>query len=231
MLINFSKNTFLNIYLISPLISLHKKDYKTKIIITFLFLVFYHYFSYIFPIIIFFYNLFTIASIPISYNKILNRLSFTSVIYIFLLNIILYINTIKLYKNYNFIPEFIIRIVCLPCTSYLCLKILFLTTKYEHVIIFFLYFIQIITQGITKKINFIAIVSSQIVLNINRKIYDITFSIQLRSMNKTIEVKYKTIYSSIIYEVLVFINTYIEQISSNLYIRKISYHNFRIIQF
>nr|YP_010904059.1 hypothetical protein REQ00_pgp115 [Caulacanthus ustulatus]WCH57310.1 hypothetical protein [Caulacanthus ustulatus] len=232
MLINFSYNTFFNIYLISPITSLHKIDYKKKIIITFLFLVLYHYYNYIFAIISIICNLYTIVNIPVSYNKLTKRLNFSSIYYLLIFNIILCINIIKSNINYNILSEFIIRIICLPVTSCLCLKVLFLTTKYELIVLFFLHLIQITATNITEKLFFIIIVSSQLILQINYKIYKIAISIKLRYMNKIMTIKYvNTYYSSIIYGILVFINTHKDEISSNLHTRKISYKKLKIIHF
>nr|WCH56310.1 hypothetical protein [Hypnea sp.] len=133
-------------------------------------------------------------------------------------------------KKYSIIiPEFLIRSISIPITSYLCLKLLFLTTKYEYIIIYIISCIQGNKNSTNKKILFIFTISSQFVLLIAHKISLLIFSIILRNMNIIFNFNQKDILFFTFIEILNFTHLEIKRISYTMYIKKINHTNFSFI--
>lgn len=131
----------------------------------------------------------------------------------------------KLYKSYFLliVPKFTIRTILIYILYLLSLKILYKTTRYENVIIYFL--MNYLTKKNTKKILIINFASNFLIL-VSNQIYYAGIAIKLRN-NKYLLPKYTYYYG--LQELLHNIFEEIYRISFILYCREINYKNLSII--
>nr|QVY58341.1 hypothetical protein [Kappaphycus striatus] len=252
MLINLFPIAFFNEYIISPKIWLHYIKYNRKIVSFFFYL---SYFYYIHSIHIISINLIFIKIIIypyFSFKKIFNNLHhilpYCLIIYsttichnTIITNILIKVYTkiwISLYKTINFIYTFFysylvdklfIKILLIPVTCFLCLKTLFLTTRYEHTISYIIIILQHFKILVNIHMGFLMTISSQIFLLITQKISYLITSIRLRNMNINCIKKYIQSYYALLKDLLNFIDSRIITISLIIYIRRIESSNFIFI--
>nr|YP_010904260.1 hypothetical protein REQ04_pgp116 [Catenella fusiformis]WCH57511.1 hypothetical protein [Catenella fusiformis] len=133
-------------------------------------------------------------------------------------------------KDLFLLPKFVVKIASISLNSYLYLKILFSTTKYENIILYMFGKVNKILS-ISQQTTFIMTMSSQFFLVVTQKIFLMILSIQLRSMNRIFILEYTKILYLILIELLVFSKIYVGKISYTLYIRKINYINFMLTNY
>nr|WCH56110.1 hypothetical protein [Calliblepharis sp.] len=239
--------TFFNEYIISPLTWFHYFINYQKIFILFFYLCFFYYLNIIYNIIIINMLIVIIISLTITTKKPILNLNILLLTVFFTTNIFLFYNY-KNIKNFNtyktltneqniskkkaysiIIPKFLLRSILIPVTSYLCLKLLFLTTKYEYIILHILFFIKSTKNSKCIEILFIFTIASQCILLIAEKISLLTLTVFLRNMDNILISNQKNILFFTFIEILNFSNFHIKRISYILYIKKIYNINFSTI--
>nr|QVY57933.1 hypothetical protein [Betaphycus gelatinus] len=256
MLISLFPIAFFNEYIISPKIWLHYIQYNKKIVSLFSYLSYFYYinFSYvicinlIFTIMImrlycqfttiltnlhymFFYCLVITVIYPnhsitnINIKKLLIRINYKT-LHMLLCKII---NLI--YKTYYsfLVDKLFIKIILIPITCFLCLKMLFLTTKYEHIITYIVNISQYCKIVTSVHIGFLITISSQVLLLFTQKISYLIISIQLRNMNMNFIKQHIKSYYSLLKDFLKFSDSRIKIISSIICIKQIEYSKFIFI--
>nr|QCI09033.1 hypothetical protein [Inkyuleea mariana] len=142
-------------------------------------------------------------------------------------NKIFFLKQIKITSYLYHIPEFIIKISLIIILYFILLKILFLSTQYEYIIISFLIFCNKINYLNTQKFILVSAFASQfleiIIININNSI----IAVKLRNSNFLL-IKYELYYYIIVSLYNKILND-IYTISSTLYMREINYKKFQMI--
>nr|YP_010903658.1 hypothetical protein REP92_pgp117 [Hypnea wynnei]WCH56510.1 hypothetical protein [Hypnea wynnei] len=140
------------------------------------------------------------------------------------------INTIYKEKDIKIvIPEFFIRSILIPITYNLWLKILFLTTKYEFIILSILSFMQKNKSFHYKKIIFIIALSSQLILLISQKISFLYITIIMRNTNFILKFNQNNILYAFYISLLNFSYCQIIRMAYIIQIKKFNYINFSIV--
>nr|WCH55316.1 hypothetical protein [Hypnea brasiliensis] len=237
MLTSFIPITFFNEYIITPKTWLHYfKNYKKSFIII-LYLSCFYYFNTTYIVFIIVVSSITIINLPIPIKQSILTLN-NSFITFFFINILLYMNYKNKYSISNIyqqknlktvVPEFFTRSILIPITYSLWLKILFLTTKYEFMILSILYFIQKNKNFYFKKIGFIIALSSQLILLISQKISFLYITVIMRDRNFILQFNQNNILSSFYINLVNFSYFQIVRISYMIQLKKINYVNFSII--
>nr|WCH57109.1 hypothetical protein [Hypnea musciformis] len=132
-------------------------------------------------------------------------------------------NILKEKNTQIIIPEFFIRSILIPITYHLWLKILFLTARYELIILYILSFIQ------NKKIVFILALSSQLILLISQKISFLYTTIIIRNTSYILKSNQDNTLFAFYRNLLEFNYFQITRISYIIQIKKINCSDFSII--
>lgn len=253
MIIHLLFITSLNDYIISPQTWLHYIKHKYKLFFILFYLCFSYYYKSVYCIVGIVCCFIVAVTINVPLEKIISKFYLLLYYSVFFFNLIVQTNCTKIFlkskitdqiyireklglsdikdKTCLFVlPEIIIKLACIPLNSYLYLKILFSTTKYEDII---LYIFEKVNKAISigQQTTFIMTVSTQLFLIVTQKIFQMMLSIQLRSMNRICALEYINIFYLIFIELLVFSRIYIDKVSYTLYIRKISYTNFVLTKY
>lgn len=136
-------------------------------------------------------------------------------------------NVLDLYQEYYIcnLPKFITRIIMIYISYLISLKILYFTTRYENIIIFYLTCsINYKTNkySIFKKQILIIVLASNFLILINNKICNLNISIKLRNSYSIANIH---IYYYALNELLHNLIFEIYRITSILYSREINYKN------
>nr|YP_010903858.1 hypothetical protein REP96_pgp117 [Hypnea musciformis]WCH56909.1 hypothetical protein [Hypnea musciformis] len=131
-------------------------------------------------------------------------------------------NILKEKNTQIIIPEFFIRSILIPITYHLWLKILFLTARYELIILYILSFIQ------NKKIVFILALSSQLILLISQKISFLYTTIIIRNTSYILKSNQDNTLFAFYRNLLEFNYFQITRISYIIQIKKINCSDFSI---
>ena len=140
-------------------------------------------------------------------------------------------HTISLMKIYNFpiiIPIFILRILLVSTLYLISIRLLFLTTNYETIILFFLTIINHISNKKLKHIFIISALSIQFLELVINKLNQIIISIQIRFIDNHLYISIHHLKTVIVYLLILFykyISENIYRIASTLYTRNITMLN------
>nr|QCI06192.1 hypothetical protein [Dicranema revolutum] len=119
------------------------------------------------------------------------------------------------------IPNVFIRIVSIFILSWVCLRLLFFTTTYEDIIIYIAYLFQKNKNLLGNHIAFIIIISSQFLLVVTQKFFQLSTGVNLRIMDNINIIKFINFYYFTLIEILIFSNYYLNLITHTLYVREI----------
>nr|QCI07155.1 hypothetical protein [Hypnea pannosa] len=237
MFTNLIPITFFNEYIIAPKTWLHDfKDYPKSFMILFYLSCFY-YFHTIYIIIITIISLIILIYVPLPNTKCILTPN-NILICFFFINISFYINNKNKYITYNIhkkqntnivVPEFFIRSILIPIAYNLWLKILFLTTKYELIILYTLSIVKNNKNFHYKKIVFISILSSQLILLISQKISFLYITIIMKDIKFILKSNQSNILFTFYTNLLDFSYFQIKRISYIIQIKRINYITFSII--
>nr|QVY58139.1 hypothetical protein [Eucheuma denticulatum] len=203
MLINLFPIAFFNEYIISPKIGLHYVKCNKKIISLFFYLSYFYYIHPIYSILINLIGAMVITCLYFQFNNSHSAFAYYLMVY----SIIKSINIKKLFIKINFNDTIIhqlfykiinirytniylflsnkllIKIILIPVTCFICLKVLFSTTKYEHTIGCAINLLQYFKIFTSMPISFLITLSSQVLLLFSNKISYLIISIHLRNMH------------------------------------------------
>uniref|UniRef100_UPI0030023CB4 hypothetical protein n=1 Tax=Anunuuluaehu liula TaxID=3049639 RepID=UPI0030023CB4 len=136
-----------------------------------------------------------------------------------------YINIWLQYYYLIIIPKFILRAILIIILHFVSLRILFLTTTYEDVILYYLMNYIKIDNSIIKQINLITALGYQFIALVINKINTIIVAVKLRNTQYVFSINQYNLCYFALKNLFIFIHNDVIRITSILYGREIEYNN------
>lgn len=139
------------------------------------------------------------------------------------LNKYFYFSILLNYYYVLIIPKFILKATLLNILYSISIRILFLTTTYEDIILHYLIHYIKINNNIIKQINLITILSYQFIVLVINKINTMIVAIKLRNTQSIFSLSQYNLYYCALKSLFIFIQNDVKRITSVLYGREIDY--------